>query len=194
MHCRSFQQFRQSREADQRQRQLLRYARQAGASLTSLPIMPRVQVRHLFISPGHNYVGHHGQPPDTHPILEVDAVECVAGRGIRGDRFFDYKPDYKGQITFFAWEVLEALHHDLQLPEIQPAATRRNVITQGMDLIPLIGVEFEIQGLRFQGTEECRPCYWMNNSFRDERAELWLNGKGGLRARILTSGWLRRDA
>jgi hypothetical protein len=70
--------------------------------------LPRVKIRQLFISPGHNYFGHHGQSPDTHAIVEVDAVECVAGRGIRGDRFFDYKPDYTGQITFFAWEVLEA--------------------------------------------------------------------------------------
>ena len=66
-----------------------------------------MQVRHLFIWPGHNYFGHHGQSPDTHAVMEVDAVECAAGRGIRGDRFFDYKPDYKGQITFFAWEVLD---------------------------------------------------------------------------------------
>ena len=27
-------------------------------------------------------------------------VELVANRGIKGDRYFDYKPDFKGQITF----------------------------------------------------------------------------------------------
>jgi hypothetical protein len=43
--------------------------------------------------------------PGTSPIIEVQEVECVAGRGIRGDRFFDYREDYKGQITFFAIEV-----------------------------------------------------------------------------------------
>lgn len=154
-----------------------------------------MRIRHLFISPGHNYYGHHGQPPGAHPIVEVDALECVAGRGIRGDRFFDYRPDYKGQITFFAWETLTALWEALNVPpaERQPAATRRNVLIEGADLPALIGVEFEIQGVRFLGTEECRPCYWMNTAFRDERAEAWLNGRGGLRAKILTDGWLRRD-
>ena len=62
-------------------------------------------IRHLFISPGHNYFGHHEQPPGQHPVLERDEIECVAGQGIRGDRFFGYQEDYKGQITFFAGEV-----------------------------------------------------------------------------------------
>jgi len=154
-----------------------------------------IRIRHLFISPGHNYRGHHGGPSGTHPILAQDAIECVAGRGIRGDRYFDLKPDFKGQITFFAWEVLTALWETLGLPPEQrdPAAPRRNVLTVGADLNALIGVEFEIQGVRFLGTEECRPCYWMNSAFRDPRAEDWLRGRGGLRAKILTDGWLRRD-
>lgn len=152
-----------------------------------------MRIRHLFISPGHNYFGHHGQPPGEHPILEVEAIECVAGRGIRGDRFFDFKSDYKGQITFFAWETLMALQRELGLPEVWAGATRRNVITEGLDLNSLVGRTFEIQGVQFQGVEECRPCYWMNHAFRDERVEAWLRGRGGLRARILTDGWLRRD-
>lgn len=152
-----------------------------------------VQVRHLFISPGHNYFGRHGQAAGSHPIIEVDQIECVAGRGIKHDRFFDYRPDYKGQITLFAWEVLERLRRDVGLTDVPPSATRRSVITHGLDLSALIGREFEIQGVRFSGTEECRPCYWMNNAFRDQRVEVWLEGRGGLRARILTDGILQRD-
>jgi hypothetical protein len=52
---------------------------------------------------------------------------------------------------------------------------------------------FELQGVRFFGVEECSPCHWMNYAFRDERAETWLRGRGGLRARILTDGILRRE-
>ena len=152
-----------------------------------------VQVRHLFVSPGHNYFGRHGQTAGLHPIIEVDQIECVAGRGVKDDRFFDYKPDYKGQITLFAGEVLEGLRQELGLAEVLPSATRRSVITLGLDLNTLIGREFEVQGVRFAGTEECRPCYWMNNALRDDRVEAWLEGRGGLRARILTDGILRRD-
>lgn len=146
-----------------------------------------MQIAHLYISPGHNFFGHHGQPSDDHPALEVSTIECVAGHGIRGDRFYDYRNSYKGQITFFSGEVYEELCHFLQLADRSPAATRRNVITQGIDLNELIGTNFEIQGVQLQGVEECRPCYWMDEAFAPG-AEKFLKGRGGLRARILCDG------
>lgn len=150
-----------------------------------------IGVEQLFISPGHNFFGHHGQPAGGHPIVAVDEIECVAGRGIRGDRFFDYKPDYKGQITFFAMEVLEQLRQELHLHEVQPQATRRNVFIRGSDLPALIGKQFEIQGVRFEGVEESRPCDWMNSAL-GPGAEEWLRGRAGLRCRILSDGILAR--
>ncbi len=152
-----------------------------------------ITVHHLFISPGHNYFGHHGREPGEHPVLEVEQIECVAGRGIRGDRFWDYGPDYKGQITFFSLEVFERLRRELNAPEARPSAVRRNVIVSGVDLNTLVGTEFEIQGVRFAGVEECAPCYWMNHALRPG-AEERLKGCGGLRARILTDGILRVDS
>ena len=152
-----------------------------------------IHVRHLFISPGHNFVGHHGGPPGGHPIIEQDEFECVAGHGIRGDRYFNHKKDHKGQITFFSLEIFEALKRDLNLSQAQPCVARRNVLVTGTDLNALVGSEFEIRGVRFAGIEECRPCYWMNRALHDERAEAWLKGRGGLRARILSDGILRRD-
>lgn len=149
-----------------------------------------MQVIYLFISPNHNFFGHHGQPAGEHPILAVRQIECVAGRGIRGDRFFDYKAGYQGQITFFAMEVFEALERDLNLTSARPEFTRRNVFTRGVDLNQLVGAEFEVQGTRFAGVEECRPCYWMNHAFQDERVEAWLQRRGGLRAQILNDGVL----
>lgn len=125
-------------------------------------------------------------------MVEVSCIDCVAGRGIRGDRFFDYRQSYKGQITFFSVEVFDNLSSTFQLRDCSPAVVRRNVITRGIDLKVLIGEEFEVQGLRFQGTEECRPCYWMDRAI-GIGAERFLKGQGGLRARILTGGTLRPD-
>lgn len=121
----------------------------------------------------------------------MDELECVAGRGLRGDRFFDYKPEYKGQITFFALETWEALLAAVGRTGARPTAVRRNVFTRGVALDSLIGHDFELQGVRFQGSEECRPCYWMDQAV-GPGAEDWLRGQGGLRARILTDGVLRR--
>ncbi len=146
----------------------------------------------LYISPGHNYFGRHGQAPGEHPLLEAPAVECVAGRGLIGDRFLDYKDDYAGQITFFAGEVYDEIRRALRQPERPAAVFRRNVLTRGADLNALIGQEFEVQGVRFAGVRECSPCYWMDQAFAPG-AEAWLKGRGGLRARILTSGRLKVD-
>ncbi len=155
--------------------------------------MQPVEICHLYISPEHNFVGHHGREPDTHPIIEVAVLECVAGRGVRGDRYFDFKDDYKGQITFFSVDVFDELCAALDLHDCSPATARRNVITRGVELNEFIDNEFEIQGVRFYGTQECAPCYWMDRAFAPG-AEQFLRGHGGLRAKILSDGVLRSTA
>ena len=152
-----------------------------------------IVVRNLYVSPEHNYFGHHGKAPGEHPIADVPEITCVAGRGIEGDRFFDYKVAYKGQISFFASEIYEELCCALDVWDRAPSVLRRNVITAGADLNALIGYEFEVQGVRFLGTAECAPCYWMDQAFAPG-AEARLKGRGGLRAKILTNGKLRTDA
>ena len=123
-------------------------------------------------------------------MIECQELECVAGQGIKGDRFFGYRPNYKGQITFFSWEVYLSLCQRLDVHDRGPEAFRRNVIVEEMDLVSLETQEFEVQGVRFHGTGECTPCYWMNQAFH-AGAEKALQGCGGLRARILEGGILR---
>jgi len=149
-----------------------------------------VFVRHLYISPGHNFFGRRGRPPGPHPMTEAREIQCVAGRGIRGDRFFDFKQNYRGQITFFAMEVYNEICLHFGLRDKPPWVFRRNVITEGIDLNGLVGTEFDLQGTRFRGTEECSPCPWMDQAF-GPGAEEFLEGRGGLRAVILTDGILR---
>jgi MOSC domain-containing protein YiiM len=152
-----------------------------------------VVIRQIFISPGHNYFGHAGRAPDNYPLQEVDSIECVAGHGIRGDRFYDYKENYKGQITFFSHEIFDRLC--AAFPHVQKSAgsLRRNVIVSGADLNALIGESFELQGVRFLGTAHCKPCYWLDQAFCPG-TEAWLKGNGGLRAQILSDGCLRVGA
>lgn len=152
-----------------------------------------VEICHLYISRGHNFFGHHGREPDSFPMIEVPEVECVAGHGIKHDRFFDYRDDYKGQITFFSLEVFDELCRALGLQDCSPALVRRNVMTRDVDLGSLTGKEFEVQGVRFLGMGECRPCYWMNRAI-GAGAEDFLKGRGGLRAKILSDGTLRSIA
>lgn len=159
--------------------------------------MTGVIVRRLYISPGHNFFGHHGAEPGDHPALAVERVECVAGKGLRGDRFFDFKKErgepYKGQVTFLAEETFFDLCRELGLPPeaTDPGLLRRNVVVAGADLDALVGTEFEVQGVRFRGTAPCLPCYWMDRALKPGAEAFLTPGcRGGLRAAVVTDGTL----
>jgi len=126
-----------------------------------------IELVHLFVSEGHDYLGRHGKESLDHGIEDPDLIECVAGRGIRGDRYFDHKENYKGQITFFDHGVYEAVKREFDLPELAASAFRRNVILKDVPLPELIGKPFALQGLEFEGVEEAAPCYWMNEAAAD---------------------------
>lgn len=154
------------------------------------PVLTALALHRIFIADGHSYFGRHGKGSVKLPIHEVREIECLAGRGLRGDRYFDHQANYKGQVTLFSQEVFGELCRALHLPQASPAALRRNLLVSGGDLNELIGQRFELQGLRLEGSEECRPCYWMDEALVPG-AEAWLRGRGGLRCRILSDGWLR---
>jgi MOSC domain-containing protein YiiM len=156
----------------------------------SPPVLTALSLRHIFVAEGHSYFGRHGKGSAPFPIREVAEIECVAGRGLRGDRFFDHKANYKGQVTLFSQDVFDELCLALKAPLSHPAALRRNLLVTGADLNEFVGQQFELQGVLMEGTEECRPCYWMDEAV-GVGAEAWLRGRGGLRCRILTNGWLR---
>ena len=121
-------------------------------------------------------------------------IECVAGKGLRGDRYFGYRENYKGQVTFFDYAVSERIKDLFKLPRLPVSVFRRNLVVAGADLISLIGKRFWFQGICFEGCQECRPCHWMNRAVT-ESVENFLKpeARGGLRAKVLTSGRLTRQ-
>lgn len=150
----------------------------------------QIEILHIYICPAHHFKQHEAGMPGTTETVDVERVECVAGRGLRGDRYFDYLEDYKGQITFFDYDVYERLQAELGR-NFSPVEMRRNVLIRGLDLPALIGQEFELGGIRFRGSEHCKPCFWMDEVC-GTGAETWMMSetRGGLRARILSNGWL----
>ncbi len=152
-----------------------------------------MQIRHIYISPAHNFYGNHGKPPGDTPMIEVVEAQCVASKGIVGDRFYDYKPDYKGQITFFSMEVYREMCSEFKLATTPASIFRRNVLVEGTDLNALIGERFNVGGIDFLGTVEASPCHWMNGAVA-EGAEKALKGRGGLRAKILSTGTLHPNS
>ena len=86
-------------------------------------------------------------------------------------------------LTFFARKAPEILKNSLE------KALNRKISIRSVEYhFPW---EFELQGLSFKGVEECSPCHWMDRAFASG-AEKALKGRGGLRAKIMSDGVLKR--
>lgn len=164
---------------------------ETGEPRESVPQWPACLLD-IWLSPGNDFRGHHGMPRGAHGLVSLPEVECVAGMGLRGDRYFGYKPDFKGQVTFFDHAAVQAVRDQFACPELSSGEFRRNLIVSGVNLADWVGKRFCFQGIEFEGSEECKPCHWMNEAVAPGVEEfLKANFRGGLRARILTDGVLK---
>ncbi len=152
----------------------------------------QAELLEIWISAGNDFRGRHEKGRLDHGIRSVTEIECVAGLGLRGDRYFGYKPDFKGQVTFFDADAVQAVRDHFSQPDLCSSVFRRNLIVRGRDLGAWVGKRFRFQGIDFEATEECKPCYWMDEAVAPgAEAFLKANFRGGLRARILSDGVLR---
>lgn len=152
----------------------------------------QAELLEIWISAGNDFRGRHEKGRLDHGIRSVTEIECVAGLGLRGDRYFGYKPDFKGQVTFFDADAVQAVRDQFSQPELSSSIFRRNLIIRGIDLGAWVGKRFRFQGIDFEATEECKPCYWMDEAVAPGAEEfLKANFRGGLRAKILSDGLLR---
>lgn len=148
----------------------------------------------IIISPGHDYWGRQGEGRLQSGVIHCQEIECVAGQGLRGDRYFGYRGNFKGQVTFFDYAVYEQIKERFKLPRLPASVFRRNLIVAGADLKALIGKRFWFQEICFEGSQECHPCHWMDRAVADGVEEFMKpDARGGLRAKILTSGRLTRS-
>jgi len=149
-----------------------------------------ITIHHLYLSGGHDFKGRFNLGRLNHKVVEREAVECVAGRGLVGDRFYDYKPDFKGQLSLISVEAIEAVKRRLGISVEDPSLFRRNGVVSGVELNQLVGQDFRVGDVVFRGTEQCKPCFWMNEAIGEGAFEA-LEGLGGLRCKILTGGELK---
>ncbi len=143
----------------------------------------------IVISPGHDYRVKKGALAMQHGEQTVKRAELVAGRGIRGDRYFGRRMNHNGQVTFIALEAIDEIRCEFNLPELPVTVFRRNLVVSGLKLADLLGRRFQIQGIEFEGTQECTPCCWMDRVVGEgARKFMMAHFRGGLRAKILSDG------
>lgn len=125
------------------------------------------------------------------PARAVAVAEALADQGLRGDRYAEPKlrrsPDY--QVTLIELENIEAFAQATGLA-MTPEMPRRNIVTRGIRLNDLCGKRFKVGGAVFEGLELCEPCSLLAKRTHREVLK-FLAGKGGLRARIVSTGEVR---
>ena len=116
----------------------------------------------------------------------VPRVSVRAGHGIEGEYHRSADPEPGQSLTLIAAEALEGLREDAGI-ELSHEASRRNVLTRGVDLNALVGRRFTVGAVECVGTELCEPCNRLAKL--TERGVLrGLVHRGGLRADIVAGG------
>jgi MOSC domain-containing protein YiiM len=124
-----------------------------------------------------------------HEVLPepVEQVRVVAGQGVEGDRNFAPDGAASGEaITLIAAEALEGLRADTGI-ELSHEASRRNVLTRGVDLNALVGQRFHVGAVLCEGVELCEPCNHLKG-LTEPGVLRGLVHRGGLRADVLQGG------
>jgi MOSC domain-containing protein YiiM len=135
------------------------------------------RVEAIFLSP------EHGELP-----APVARVRAHAGSGLEGNRYFwDDGSAPPGQaLTLIAAEAVEAVADEGEVL-VEPPATRRNVLTRGIDVNALVGQRFRIGAVECQGVELCEPCTTLEGMTQPGVIKAFVH-RCGLNADILTDG------
>ena len=148
-------------------------------------------LEHIFISPSHQYWGKRVDESQPREIQDILQVRCIQDRGLEGDRYFKARPGRIGQVTFFDADVVDEMRERFAVPTLSAFVFRRNLIVRGLRLRDLLGRRFSFQGITFEGAQECKPCVWMDRAVATgAQAYMREAFRGGLRARVCTSGTL----
>jgi MOSC domain-containing protein YiiM len=114
-------------------------------------------------------------------IAPVQAVDALAGKGLRGDRHFHQEGAAPGQaLTLIEAEALESVG-------LSGAGSRRQVVVRGVRLNDLVGRRFRVGDVECLGVELCEPCLHLQQLTRPGIIKDLIH-RAGLNADILNDG------
>ena len=123
------------------------------------------------------------------PVVEAAHARLSPQDGLVGDRYGG-RAGGKRQVTLIAREDLAALASFLGRDEVPPVLLRRNLVTEGINLLALKQRLVGVGGAVLEITGECHPCSRMEEELGSGGYNA-LRGRGGLTARVVTAGEIR---
>ncbi|GLK54557.1 MOSC domain-containing protein YiiM [Methylopila capsulata] len=144
---------------------------------------------HIHVAPGASY-----------EMEELQEAQCVAGRGIVGDRYYEGsgtyspKPDTR-EVTLIEQEALDALaRNDPPLQggpiALAPGDHRRNLTVRGVPLNHLVGRRFRVGDVILRGGRLNFPCKYLEELL-GLQVYLPLYNRSGLNCGIERGGVIR---
>src|SRR5580704_8686500 len=101
-------------------------------------------------------------PSGGEPMVARTAGRALAGEGLDTDRYATKRGTYSRRegrgrhVTLIAREAIVAANdHGVQVGEHE---TRRNLVTDGVDLAALVGATFTVGDVTLIGVRDCPPC------------------------------------
>ena len=128
------------------------------------------------------------------PMEARNEIAAIAGAGLDGDRYatkagkFSEREGKGREVTLIAREAIEAAN--AQGVVIGEDETRRNLVTEGVDLDALIGKTFTVGNAVLTGVRDCPPCAYLEGLTRPG-VRAALADRGGLRAAVVGDGVLK---
>ncbi|CAE7029183.1 unnamed protein product [Symbiodinium sp. CCMP2592] len=137
-------------------------------------------------------------PGTSRAMEQQGSVECVAGKGIVGDRYnmditrgrYSNTPEPGRQMTLIAAEGMELLADKCHL-KIGPENCRRNVVVRGLHpLSQLVGREFRLGDIRVFAHRVSVPCMYLEGLTKQKGLFEEFYCDAGLNCEILEGGTL----
>ena len=127
-------------------------------------------------------------------LKSVDKAELVSGMGIVGDRYYKKIGTFSEglaksgdfEVTLIESEQIDSFNLETSL-DYQAKDFRRNLVTSGVSLEALVGVEFKVGNVVLKAVRLCEPCKYLSDRL-GEVVMRRMMGKCGIRAVIIEGG------
>jgi MOSC domain-containing protein YiiM len=123
------------------------------------------------------------------PTSSFERIDVLPGQGVVGDRHFLAEAEKRGgnDLTLVDLAAVEAFVSETSIP-LTAAETRRNVVTEGVDLNALVGKRFRVGEVECLGVELCEPCSYLEGHLGKPGLVRGLAHRAGLNADVLSAG------